>query len=101
MSETSLNININPEFLTLLAKSKINQSIDEKINLSLAIFLFTERAITLARAAELAGLGLGDFVNVLTSHNIYWSEYTNERMEQDEQTIQYILHGHPKSNAIL
>lgn len=89
MSEASLNLNINPEFLTLLAKSKSDKSIDEKINLSLAIFLFTERAITLARAAELAGLGLGEFVNVLTSHNICWAEYTNDRLEQDEQTIQY------------
>jgi predicted HTH domain antitoxin len=54
MEEAKINININPGFLSLLANSKTKYSIDEKINLSLAIFLFTERAITLARASELA-----------------------------------------------
>jgi predicted HTH domain antitoxin len=91
MEEAKINININPGFLSLLANSKTKYSIDEKINLSLAIFLFTERAITLARASELAGLGLGDFINVLSNHNIFWSEYTPEHKEQDDLTIKYIL----------
>jgi predicted HTH domain antitoxin len=97
MEEARLNINLNPGFLALL-DSKNTKSINEKINLSLAIFLFTERAITLARASELAGLGIGDFINILTSHNIYWSEYTSEHQEQDELAIQYILEEETKND---
>jgi predicted HTH domain antitoxin len=97
MEEARLNININPGFLALL-DSKNTKSINEKINLSLAIFLFTERAITLARASELAGLGIGDFINILTNHNIYWSEYTSEHQGQDELTIQYILEEETKND---
>lgn len=91
MEEAKLNINIKPEFYQLLASSKTNKSVDEKINLSIAIFLFTERAITLARASELAGMGIGDFIKILISHNIAWGEYTQDHSIQDENTIQYIL----------
>lgn len=95
MEEAKLNI--KPEFLTLLACSKYDKSIDEKVNLSLAMFLFTERAITLARAAELAGISIGNFVSVLISHNISWAEYTDEHKEQDDATIQYILEEESKN----
>jgi predicted HTH domain antitoxin len=95
MEETKLNI--KPEFLTLLGSSGSNISVNEKVNLSLAIFLFTERAVTLARAAELVSMSIGDFIKVLINHNIPWADYTNEHMEQDAATIQYILEEENKN----
>ena len=91
LEEFGSNINIKPEFIPLLASSQTDKSIADKVNLSIAIFLFTENAISLARAAELAGKSLGDFINILTSHNIPWAEYTEEHKNQDDATIQYIL----------
>jgi predicted HTH domain antitoxin len=91
IEESKFNIAIKPEFLSLLACSKADKSIDDKVNLSIAVFLFTEKALSLARAAELAGKSLGDFVNILIDHNIPWAEYTEEHKSQDDATIQYIL----------
>jgi len=98
MEEVKSDINIKPEFLTLLANLKCDKSIDEKINLSLAIFLFTERAVTLARAAELAGIGIGDFTSALIDHNVVWSEYTEGHKEQDYIAMQYILEEESKND---
>lgn len=86
MENAKSNITIKSEFLELLSGS-----IDKKVNLSLAIFLFTEKKVSLARAAELAEVGIGDFVDVLKSHNIFWSEYTDDLEQQDNSTLEYIL----------
>ena len=66
--------------------------------ISLAMFLFTERAVTLARAAELAGMGLGDSISSLINHNILWSEFTDECKQQDVAAIQYILKEESKND---
>ena len=94
IEESKFNINIKPEFLPLLAKSKADKTIDDKVNLSIAVFSFTERAVTLARAAELSGKSIGEFVNILISHNIPWAEYAEEHKRQDDEAIQYILDEH-------
>jgi predicted HTH domain antitoxin len=91
LEESKFNINIKPEFIALLTNSKTDKSIDDKVNLSIAIFLFTEKTVSLARAAELAGKSLGDFIDILIKHNIPWAEYTEEHKSQDDATIQYIL----------
>lgn len=91
MEASKLNVNIKPEFLPFLEAQNYKYSIDEKVNLSLAIFFFTERAVTLARAAELSGKSLAEFVEILTSHNIAWNEFTDDHLRQDENALQYIL----------
>jgi predicted HTH domain antitoxin len=96
--ESKFNINIKPEFLSLLANSKTDKSIDDKVNLSIAIFLFTEKTLSLARAAELAGKSLGDFIDILIEHNIPWAEYTEEHKIQDDATIQFILEEENKND---
>ena len=44
------NIYIKPEFYPYLVESEASKTINEKVNLSIAIFLFTGKNITLARA---------------------------------------------------
>jgi predicted HTH domain antitoxin len=91
MAESRLNVNISTEFLPFLEAQNYEKSIDEKVNLSLAVFLFTERAVTLARAADLAGKSPAEFIQILTKHNISWSEFSQEHHKQDEASLQYIL----------
>lgn len=90
MEESKARVGINPDFLPLLNKKK-DDSIDEDVNLSLAIYLFTARKVTLARAAELSGKSIADFIQTLIDHNIHWAEYTDEHKKQDDETIDYIL----------
>ncbi|MFD2617777.1 UPF0175 family protein [Terrilactibacillus laevilacticus] len=61
MEESKAKGGINPEFLLFLQGKNIN-SVDEDVNLSLAMYLFTSRKLTLARAAELCGKSLSDFM---------------------------------------
>lgn len=90
MEESKARVGINPEFLPFLEKRN-EGSIDEDVNLSLAIYLFTARKVTLARAAELTGKSISDFIQILIDHNIHWAEYTNEHKKQDDEAIDYIL----------
>lgn len=90
MEESKAKVGINPEFLPFLQRQNVN-SVDEDVNLSLAMYLFTARKLTLARAAELCGKSLSDFIQILIDHNIHWAEYTDEHKKQDDETIEFIL----------
>ncbi|MGN8844889.1 UPF0175 family protein [Niallia sp. HCP3S3_B10] len=54
------------------------------------VFVYCEK-ITLARAAELGGKSISDFIQILINHNIHWAEYTEEHKKQDDETIDFIL----------
>lgn len=90
MDESKAKVGINPDFLPFL-KGNSEDSIKRDVNLSLAMYLFTAKKITLARAAELAGRSLSDFIQVLIDHNIHWAEYTEDHKMQDDETIQFII----------
>jgi len=90
MKESKIEVELNPDFLPFLTKSD-RKSVNENVNLSLAIYLFTAKQVTLARAAELASFSLTEFIKVLNIHNIAWAEYTDEHKQQDDDTIRYIL----------
>ncbi|MCH5585404.1 UPF0175 family protein [Shimazuella sp. AN120528] len=61
---------------------------DQKvIQLSLAVFLFVEKKVSLERAAGLSGLSLFEFMEVLKRNRIPWGEYTAEHYEQDREFI--------------
>jgi predicted HTH domain antitoxin len=49
-----------------------------------------QKKVTLARAAELAGKSLSDFVQILIAHNIHWAKYTEEHKNQDDETIELL-----------
>lgn len=90
MDESMAIVRINPAFLPLLEKNK-KGSIDKHVNLSLAMYLFTDKKVTLSRAAELSKKSTSDFIQILIDHNINWAEYTNDLKKQDADTIDYIL----------
>lgn len=91
LKESRLPVNIKSDILSLLSNSKNDKTLDENINLSLAIYLYTAKTITLARAAELSDKSVNEFIAILIDHNIPWAEYTEEHKRQDDETIRYIL----------
>lgn len=87
MSKGSFQVDLPEEFLPIINTME-GTGIDNKIKETLAIGLFVERQVTLARAAELAGKSLSDFIELLRSKRIPWMEYTDEHLEDDRQVIQ-------------
>ncbi|SEN80218.1 Uncharacterised protein family (UPF0175) [Mesobacillus persicus] len=90
MEESKAKVGINPEFLPFLKGTHVN-SVDESVNISIAMYLFTARKITLARAAELGGKSISEFIQILIDHNIHWAEYSEDHKKQDDETIEFIL----------
>ncbi|MDO6354761.1 MULTISPECIES: UPF0175 family protein [unclassified Caloramator] len=84
----NLSINIKPEFLLFLPKDK--KFLEDEVNLALSILLFIRNKVTLAKAAELAGRSLEEFIEILKEHEIPWGEYTEEQYEKDLETIKYL-----------
>ena len=62
----------------------------ELINLetSPALAAFIERRVTLARAAELAGKDLSEFIKILSRYDIPWMEYTEETFKEDQEVLE-------------
>ena len=69
----------------------LGSSLEEKVNVSLAISLFAGKQVSLARAAELANKSLTSFMDILKRINIPWSEYTEEIKDSDDLAIKLIL----------
>jgi len=86
----SFQVNLPKEFLALLNQLE-GKNLDAKVKISLAIGLYVEKQVTLARAADLAGKSLGEFIDLIRSKNIPWMEYTDEHLKDDEQAIQKLL----------
>ena len=84
-------VSIKSEFYPYLVQSEIGNSLDEKVNISIAIFLFVDKKVTLARAAELGDKSIREFIDILIDHNIPWAEYSEEHKKEDDEAIEYIL----------
>lgn len=75
----STNIKVYDDIVPIVNMLNGGKTIDEKVNVSIAIGLFAGKMVTLARAAELAKLSLGEFIDVLKDRGISWGEYTDEQ----------------------
>jgi predicted HTH domain antitoxin len=89
MSTESSCIQVSlPEYFVPIFRSMgLGTNLDDSVKLSLAIGLFTRKTVSLAKAAELAGLSLADFIAILQGQNIPWMEYTDEARRMDEIAI--------------
>lgn len=90
MAMESFQVNLPKEFLPLI-DSLEGENLDAKVKVSLALGLFVNKQVTLARAAELSGKSLGEFIDLLRSKNIPWMEYTEEHLKDDDRAIQGLL----------
>ncbi|WP_318538211.1 UPF0175 family protein [Geobacillus thermoleovorans] len=89
MAMDYFQVNLPKEFLPAIHELEGN-TVEAKIKLSLAIGLFVGKQVTLAKAAELAGKSLGEFIDVLRSKAIPWMEYTEEHIKDDWDTVQQL-----------
>lgn len=90
MAMESFQVNVPKEFLPLIDALE-GPNLDAKVKVSLALGLFVNKQVTLARAAELSGKSLGEFIDLLRSRDIPWMEYTEEHLKEDERAIQELL----------
>lgn len=81
------------DFINLMQKLNDGSTIEENIKISGAISLFTKKVVTLERAAEISGISLIDFMDILADHGIPWGEYTEEMSQQDDIAVKKILKG--------
>lgn len=91
-------VSLPEEFLPFLKDLETGENVDEKARVSLAIGLFVGKSVTLARAAELSGKTLTEFIGILRTFNIPWMEYTNEHFNDDQLTIDELLGSKRSSN---
>jgi len=87
----SANIKIYDDIIPILSMLNGGKTIDEKVNVSIAIGLFAGKMVTLARAAELSKLSLGEFIDILKDRGIPWGEYTEEQEKMDDIAIKSLL----------
>lgn len=86
----TFEVTLPEEIIPFLDKIS-GDSIDEKVRLAFAVNLFTSKTVTLERAAELSGLSLLEFMDVLEEQGIPWGEYTEEHKKQDDLVIKKML----------
>lgn len=87
VNQKFLEVSLKEDFREVF-KSESDSTFHENIETSLAIAAFIEKRVTLARAAELAGKDLSEFIKVLSRYNIPWMEYTEEALEEDEEVLE-------------
>ena len=86
----TFEVTLPEEFIPFLDKIS-GDSINQKVRLAFAINLFTSKTVILERAAELSGLSLLNFMDVLEEQGIPWGEYTDEHKKQDDLVIKKML----------
>lgn len=89
MPADSFQINVPKEFYALIDELE-GPDMDAKAKVSLALGLFVNKQVTLARAAQLSGKSLSDFINLLQSKNIPWMEYGDEHLQDDLKVIREV-----------
>lgn len=87
VNQKFLEVSLKDDFKEVF-KSDSDSGFYENIETSLAIAAFIEKRVTLARAAELAGKDLDEFIKILMRYNIPWMEYTEETFREDEETLE-------------
>ncbi|PRR86329.1 UPF0175 family protein [Clostridium luticellarii] len=85
--KVKVDLNISNDLIPLIEDLGLSRSLNDNIKISIAIALFTSRSVSLARAAEIAEMGLSDFMTLLKNKNIPWNEYTEDEFHMDEIAV--------------
>ena len=91
IEKENIQVSIPSDFVPFVSLLKDGKTVDEKVKLSLAIGLFLSKTVTLAKAAELAGKSLWEFIDILKAQEICWGEYGQEQERQDELTLTKLM----------
>lgn len=84
MSETIVELSIPTEMVAALrSRTRTTLGAEEQLKVSLAIGLFAERTISLAKAAALAGMSRYEFALLLKRIGLPAYEYTETEYAED------------------
>lgn len=70
---------------------------DDVVKESVALFLFQKKLVSIGKAAELANMGLVQFMELLESLKIPQVEYTHEDLTMDISAMKRLKRGRPGS----
>lgn len=87
----STNIKVYDDIIPIINMLNGGKTIDEKVNVSIAVGLFAGKVVTLARAAELSKISLSEFIDILKDRGITWGKYTEEDEKMDDAAIKNLL----------
>lgn len=86
-------VSLPDELKPFVNKLSAGDNLDDKVKVSVVIFLFTSNIITLESAAELSNRSLSDFIDLLQSQGIPWMHYTEEEKRQDDKALKIMMFG--------
>lgn len=98
IEKSKIQVTIPNEFVPIVESLGVGTSLDDRVRLSLAVGLFASKAVSLAKAAELSGRSLLDFIEILTSRGIAWGEYSQEQQRQDDEAVTKLLEEMEEKN---
>ena len=82
--DTDIVVSLPPDVAaTLRSHTGQDQGIAERLKVSLAIGLFAEHLLSLAKAAAIAGMGRREFAQVLKSVGLPAYDYSDEDLGED------------------
>ena len=90
MAGAVMQIGISRSLQRYIAGVRTGHTTDEKVNLLIVEGLFLSGEVTLEKAAELAGMPLLDFMDVLKEQNIPWGSYSEEEYNSDLAALSYV-----------
>lgn len=93
MDVSNLDIRVSKDLIPYVCTMNAGETVTDKVNISLILGLFASQLVTLEKAAELAGKSIWDFMEILKTYHIPWSEYTEEEMQMDDIAIKKISGG--------
>lgn len=80
-------LNLDQDVYDLLEDLGQRKSSDENIKIAIATALFTSKTVSLGRAASIAGISEGDFMELLRRNHIPWGEYDESAMRLDDSFV--------------
>lgn len=94
MAVSMMHIGVSQNLRDYIANFRAGESTDEKASLLIIEGLFLSGVITLEKAAELAGMPLLDFMDILKEQHIPWGSYSEEEYESDLAALSYVRENH-------
>ncbi|MEW6104457.1 MAG: UPF0175 family protein [bacterium] len=83
-----IEINLPKDLILLLGFTKASRmGLEDRIRLATAIDLFTAGVVSMAKAADIAGMHRYDFASLLNSRGIPVYEYTEREYQEDQEAI--------------
>lgn len=80
-------LNLDNDVYELLEDLGQSKSPDTNIKIAIATALFTSKSVSLGRAASIAGMAEGDFMELLKNNHIPWGEYDEIAMQLDNSFL--------------